>query len=67
MTVGGMIPAPTIEATEGDILKVTFHNKMDVDTSIHWHGILLPNDQDGVPYVTTLPIRQPAKAFLRYI
>jgi FtsP/CotA-like multicopper oxidase with cupredoxin domain len=57
IAVGGGIPAPTIEATEGDLLKVTFHNKMDVDTSIHWHGILLPNDQDGVPYITTMPIR----------
>jgi FtsP/CotA-like multicopper oxidase with cupredoxin domain len=57
MTVGGTIPGTVIEANEGDILRVTFHNKMDVDTSIHWHGILLPNDQDGVPYLTTMPIR----------
>ncbi len=57
MTLGGTIPGTTIEATEGDTLRVTFHNKMDVETSIHWHGIILPNDQDGVPYLTTLPIR----------
>lgn len=57
MTIGGTIPGTLIEATEGDTLRVTFHNKMDVNTSIHWHGILLPNDQDGVPYVTTMPIR----------
>jgi len=57
MTVGGTIPGTLIEANEGDTLRVTFHNKMDVDTSIHWHGILLPNDQDGVPYLTTMPIR----------
>ncbi len=57
MTVGGGIPGPTLEFTEGDILSVTFNNKMDVDTSIHWHGLLVPNDQDGVPYITTLPIR----------
>ena len=56
LTVGGGIPGPTIEATVGDILHVTFHNKMDVETSIHWHGVLLPNDQDGVPYLTTQPI-----------
>ena len=49
MTVGGGIPAPTIEAKLGDILEVTFNNKMDVETSIHWHGILLENSQDGVP------------------
>ncbi len=57
MSVGGSIPAPTIEATVGDTLRVTFHNKMDVESSIHWHGILLPNEQDGVPYLTTSPIK----------
>lgn len=56
MTIGGSIPAQVIEAAEGDTLRVTFHNKMDVDTSVHWHGILLPNNQDGVPYLTTPPI-----------
>ena len=56
MAIGGSIPAPTIAATVGDILEVTFHNKMKVETSVHWHGILLPNDQDGVPYLTTPPI-----------
>ncbi len=57
MSVGDSIPAPTIEATVGDTLRVTFHNKMDVESSIHWHGVLLPNDQDGVPFLTTSPIR----------
>ena len=57
MAVGGTIPAPTIEATVGDTLRVTFNNKMNVETSVHWHGILLPNDQDGVPYLTTPPIK----------
>lgn len=57
MAISGQIPAPTIQATVGDMLRVTFHNNMSVDTSIHWHGILLPNDQDGVPYLTTPPIK----------
>ncbi len=56
MVVGGSIPAPTIEAMVGDLLRVTFHNKMDVETSIHWHGVLVPPQQDGVPYLNTLPI-----------
>ena len=56
LAVGNSIPAPTIEANIGDVLKVTFHNKMDVTSSIHWHGILLPNDQDGMPFMTTQPI-----------
>ena len=56
MVIDGKIPAPTIEADLNDTLRVTFNNRMDVDTSIHWHGVLLPNDQDGVPYLTTPPI-----------
>lgn len=56
MTVGGSLPAPLIEANIGDILRVTFNNKMDVATSIHWHGVLLPPDQDGVPHLNTRPI-----------
>jgi len=56
MTIDGKTPGPIIEATEGDLLRVTFHNKMDVQTSIHWHGLLLPNEQDGVPFLTTTPI-----------
>ncbi|MCK5632747.1 multicopper oxidase domain-containing protein, partial [bacterium] len=58
MAIDNCIPGPTIEAHEGDTLRVTFHNKMNVETSIHWHGILLPNDQDGVPYITTPPIKK---------
>ena len=57
IAVSNKIPAPTISATVGDTLVVTFHNKMNEDSSIHWHGILLPNDQDGVPYLTTQPIK----------
>ena len=57
MSINNQIPAPTLEANVGDILKVTFNNLMDVETSVHWHGLLLPNDQDGVPYLTTPPIK----------
>ena len=56
MVIDGGIPGPTIQADLDDTLRVTFNNRMDVETSIHWHGVLLPNDQDGVPYLTTPPI-----------
>lgn len=56
MAIGGSVPAPLIEARLGDTLEVTFHNKMDVESSVHWHGILLPSDQDGVPWLNTRPI-----------
>ncbi|MGL4945365.1 MAG: multicopper oxidase domain-containing protein, partial [Fusobacteriaceae bacterium] len=62
MTLNGQIPGPTLEFIEGDTLRVTFNNKMDVESSIHWHGLLLPNDQDGVSYLNTPPI-DPGSSF----
>ncbi len=56
MTVNGSIPGPVLEFTEGDTAVIHVKNNMKVETSIHWHGILLPNYQDGVPYLTTPPI-----------
>ena len=56
MTVNGQIPGPTLTFTEGDKAIIHVHNKLDEETSVHWHGILLPNQYDGVPYVTTMPI-----------
>lgn len=49
----GRLPAPIIRTAEGDILKATFCNKMEEPTSVHWHGVRLPNAQDGVPVMTT--------------
>ncbi|UBM60308.1 multicopper oxidase domain-containing protein [Marinilongibacter aquaticus] len=57
MTVNGSIPGPTLTFTEGDLAIVHVTNKMDVETSVHWHGLILPNFYDGVPYLTTPPIK----------
>jgi CopA family copper-resistance protein len=62
MTINGSIPAPTLVFTEGDYAVIYVENKMDVETSAHWHGLLLPNFFDGVPYLTTPPI-MPGKTF----
>jgi hypothetical protein len=43
----GSMPGPTIEATEGDRIRVILKNELPEPTSIHWHGIELPNAQDG--------------------
>lgn len=51
----GMIPGPTIRVTEGEKVRFILNNQMDQSTSIHWHGLDVPNDQDGVPYVTETP------------
>ena len=56
LVIDGNIRGPTIQANLDDTLRITFNNRMEVETSIHWHGVLLPNDQDGVPYLTTPPI-----------
>jgi hypothetical protein len=57
MTINGGIPGPTIQLVEGDLAIINVTNKMDVETSVHWHGLILPNFQDGVPYLTTPPIK----------
>lgn len=47
----GQVPGPTIRVTEGDTLRVTLVNELEQGTSIHWHGLHVPNDMDGVvPY-----------------
>ena len=56
MTINGQIPGPVLEFTEGDLAIINVTNKMDEETSVHWHGLILPNFYDGVPYLTTPPI-----------
>lgn len=56
MTVNGSIPGPTLRFTEGEYAVIYVKNEMDVETSVHWHGLLLPNFYDGVPYLNTPPI-----------
>lgn len=62
MTVNGTIPGPTLEFSDGEYAVIYVKNEMNVETSVHWHGLLLPNFMDGVPYLTTPPI-QPGTTF----
>ena len=62
MTINGQIPGPVLEFTEGDLAIINVTNKMDEETSVHWHGLILPNFYDGVPYLTTPPI-EPGETF----
>lgn len=48
----GQVPGPTIRVTEGDTLRVTLRNELNEPTSIHWHGLHVPNAMDGVPPLT---------------
>lgn len=49
LTVNGSLPAPTLRVREGDTVTLRVRNTLDEITSLHWHGILLPANQDGVP------------------
>ncbi|MAN44664.1 MAG: copper-binding protein [Hyphomonas sp.] len=55
--VNGTLPAPLIRFREGDEITLNVKNTLDVDTSIHWHGLLVPFQMDGVPGVTFPGIR----------
>ena len=62
MTINGGIPGPVLRFTEGDMAVMHVRNDMDVPTSIHWHGLLVPPNMDGVPFVSYPPI-QPGTTF----
>lgn len=52
--INGTIPAPTLVFTEGDTAEIYLHNMLKAEeTSLHWHGVILPNRFDGVPFLTT--------------
>jgi len=57
LAINGQIPAPTLRFTEGDSAVIYVHNMLKEEASIHWHGVLLPNEEDGVPILNTQPIR----------
>jgi CopA family copper-resistance protein len=52
VTVNGTLPAPLIRLREGQNARLTVTNTLDEDTSIHWHGLLLPFQMDGVPGIS---------------
>lgn len=62
MAINGQIPGPTLRFTEGEDVTINVTNRMDTDTSIHWHGILLPFTQDGVPGIS-FPGIKPGETF----
>ena len=57
IAVNEQIPMPTLTFTEGDVAEIVVHNKLKESTSLHWHGLFLPNKEDGVPYLTQMPIK----------
>ncbi|WP_425319910.1 copper resistance system multicopper oxidase [Neptunomonas qingdaonensis] len=51
-TINGSIPAPTLRLREGNEVTIRVSNRLSVATSIHWHGIILPYEMDGVPGIS---------------
>jgi len=61
-TYGDALPGRPIRATVGDRLRITVRNELPDETSVHWHGLAVPNSMDGVPGVST-PAVQPGESF----
>ena len=57
ITYNGVVPGPTIRCVEGEPVRVHVKNELEESTSVHWHGQRVPNDQDGVPFLTQPPIK----------
>ena len=62
-TYNGTVPGPMIRVTEGDTVRIVLKNELPEPTTIHWHGIAVPNAMDGIPDVTQKPI-QPGETFI---
>src|SRR5262245_3965878 len=56
IAVNGQIPMPTLTFTQGDTAEIHVVNQLRERTALHWHGVFLPNREDGVPYLTQMPI-----------
>ncbi len=66
IAVNGQIPMPTLTFTEGDTAEIWVHNELNEETSIHWHGLFLPNRFDGVPNLTQMPIKPHSTYLYKY-
>ena len=62
-TINGSVPAPTLRWREGDTVTIRVKNTLKEDTSIHWHGIILPYQMDGVPGIS-FPGIPPGETFV---
>jgi FtsP/CotA-like multicopper oxidase with cupredoxin domain len=59
---GRSIPGPEIRVRQGERIRIAVHNQLPEETTVHWHGIRLPNNMDGVPGLTQPPIK-PGESF----
>jgi len=59
----GSLPGPTIEVNEGDRVRIIFHNHLPEATTIHWHGLEVPLNMDGAPFISQ-PLVDPGGLFI---
>lgn len=59
----GAVPGPELRVRQGDTLRVSVENGLAEDTTVHWHGLRIPNAMDGVPHLTQKPIG-PGETFI---
>jgi FtsP/CotA-like multicopper oxidase with cupredoxin domain len=59
----GQVPGPTLRLRQGQRLRVLLENRLAEETTIHWHGIRVPNAMDGVPHLTQKPVA-PGETFV---
>src|SRR5499433_1734144 len=59
----GSVPGPMIEVVEGDRVRVIFENKLPEPTTLHWHGLEIPIEMDGTPYISQ-PMVEPGGMFI---
>ena len=57
IAINGKLQAPTLYFIEGDTAEIYLHNQLKENTGLHWHGVILPNEMDGVPYLTTKEVK----------
>lgn len=66
-TYNGTMPGPQIRVTEGDKVRVNIKNELPESTAIHFHGVMVPNAMDGVPFITQPPIKPGASFTYEFV
>ena len=64
---GGQVPGPVIRARQGQTLRIEFENKLEEPTTVHWHGLRIPNAMDGVPELTQPPVPPGGKFIYEFV
>jgi len=59
----GQMPGPTIEVNEGDRVRIMFHNNLPEPSTVHWHGLEIPIEMDGIPFIGQ-PLVEPGGMFI---